>query len=130
MKKPSIPPSLQIPPNLQTLLSKWQGILRLQDWEIVIGYRRIFDMREPGEAGNCQFVVEGKRASIAILDPADYDPATPFPFDVERVVVHELVHLHLAMWNAEGTDLKCLEQAVESLASALVCADRGTCARN
>ena len=36
-----------------------------------------------------------KEAIIGILDPGDWKKDTDFPHDMERTLIHELVHLHL-----------------------------------
>lgn len=61
-------------------------------------------------------------AIIHIIDPIDYDPSIIVEQDIEKTVVHELLHLHLAEWSdmtEDGTPVSG-EQAINALASALV----------
>lgn len=111
-------------PDLEQLLAKWKPILRLSDWDIVIGYKRAFDLR-PSEQGQCAWTVAKKSAHICVLDPCDYDPSNVWPQDIEKTVVHELVHLHFAIVDDRGELYeKCMEQAVECIAWALIDRDR------
>jgi hypothetical protein len=113
-------------PDLDDLLAKWQAILRLQDWDVDIGYYRAFDMLQ-GKQGTCKPTLTKKHAIIKILDPQDYDPDIVKPQDVECIVVHELIHLHFAPIDDDipgGLPTTCLEWAVDALSRALVKLDR------
>jgi hypothetical protein len=58
---------------------------------------------------------------IAILDEADHDPNTVWPFDLEKTLVHELLHLHFETNGAISNEqYVALEQGVDILAGALV----------
>ena len=113
-------------PDLQEILVKWQKILRLQDWVITIQYAKHFDLN-PDAQGQVGWNLFKKSAHIKVMDPGDYDPSWPFPQDVQKTVVHELLHLHMAPFDETKADSlgdKMLEQAIECISSALVDRDR------
>jgi hypothetical protein len=63
-----------------------------------------------------------KTSLIGILAPQDFD-SSEWEQDVEKTVVHELLHLHTAMFtedNPQGLLLICEEQAVDAIAGALI----------
>jgi hypothetical protein len=110
--------------GLEELCIKWQGILRLMDWEVKVRFVRHWEMK-PDREGAVDWSINGKAASIKILDPRDFSTEAKWPQDVEQVLVHELVHLHLAPFDeTDGTKAMLLEQAVDLLACALVDRDR------
>lgn len=113
-------------PALNALCTKWQRILRLQDWDVKILFARGFDLTA-GKQGTIEWVSKKKSAFVKILDPQDYEPAIRWPQDVEKTVVHELLHLHYApIDDTEGLREMILEQAVECIATALISLDRQT----
>lgn len=117
-------------PNLEELLKKWQAILRLQDWDVTIKYYRHYDMDEDVKGG-VRMCVTKKTARISILDPDDFDPSIPLPLDVEGTVVHELVHLHLAILDDyEGIKVTLMEQVVDALSKALMDRERAAPPKN
>lgn len=62
------------------------------------------------------------RAVIKILDPSDY-PQTPFEQDMEISLVHELLHLHFALFEPKTDDsleFLIMESTIEQLANILV----------
>ena len=113
-------------PDLQALLAKWQKILRLQDWQIKIEFRRKFDMPEYKQ-GTVGFNAGKKMAAIGIIDPIDYSPKSDWPQDVEGTIVHELLHLHFGLTDTSKSgslEEDLWEQAINSLETALVGLDR------
>lgn len=113
--------------TLESLLAEWQKTLRLRDWDVVVQLSRIFDMPVADSVGLCTWLMPAKTATIRILDPADYDPAYVHPFDPEKTLVHELLHLHFAPFfpDGEAGENVAHEQAIESIAKALVTVKRG-----
>lgn len=111
-------------PDLQLLLDKWQPILSVQDWEVTIQYARKWRLG-PNRGGEIERIDGKKYAAIRVLDPGDYDPNCIVPLDTEYTVVHELVHLHFAVFDSlEDTKDMLYEQGVHKLARALVALDR------
>lgn len=103
--------------NLSKVASKWQKILRLQDWEVTIDYYRARDFANADALGECTFNINSREGFIKILHPTDYDG----DYDLEWIVVHELLHLHFADWTAKN-NYECPvsgEQAIDSIAQAL-----------
>lgn len=105
-------------PQLQELCRLWQRVLRLQDWDVKIQFKRHYQM-SANRAGECDMIVRKKLAVIAILDPDDYNSSYLYNQDIEKTLVHELCHLHLTQYEG-GLDLTIEEQAVESFASGFV----------
>lgn len=111
-------------PDLDKLLAKWTAILKLRDWECRVFYCRQWDLK-PGTEGANTIGFTNKTSCIRILDPVDFC-CISWPQDVERTLVHELVHLHLEFFDraAQGPVNDFREQAVESLTRALIELDR------
>jgi len=105
--------------ELQTLCVQWQKTLRLQDWDVRL---KLVRQREiPEKQGECAWLVSKKQATVKILDSIDYSPNLEWLQDQETTLVHELIHLHYApIDHTEGLSEKILEQAVNSMALALV----------
>lgn len=85
------------------LCRKWQKILRLEDWEI---HTELFSAREFDEddrQGEIVYDISTGQAIIHLLD-VDASLDTPFPYDLEKVLVHELLHLHFAIFEPEKED--------------------------
>lgn len=116
--------------ELKELCAKWQEILRLQDWNIEIRISRARDFEVENACGECSWVLPRKEALIRILDPLDYSPNHVFPQDMERTLVHELLHLHFAEISekaeAAGINIDTsLEQALHGIDGALANLRRG-----
>lgn len=86
--------------EVDAALDYWQGVLRLQDWDVKASIvRRDTLDGTAGEGvrrGGLVKRFSGKKeALIYILDPVD-DVAQDrcFPLDHEYILVHELIHLH------------------------------------
>lgn len=117
--------------ELKELCARWQEILRLQDWNIEIRISRGRDFEGEGEScGQVRWQLSRKEALIRILDPSDYSPDCIFPQDMERTLVHELLHLHFAAISNKahdaGLDIDVdLEQAMHCIDGALANLRRG-----
>ena len=110
--------------ELQSAAEEWQKILRLSDWKVNAAIVRGGGMNlEPENIGRCRPVLCNKSATLAVIDPQDYDPQSCFPLDHEQVLVHELLHLHFeSFWKKKHK--VDMEQAIECISSALVKAKR------
>jgi hypothetical protein len=109
--------------SLQELCALWQQRLRLQDWVIRISIKRARAMRGAGGAlGYAQYERSLKSAEIVLMDPIDHDEEDFVHYDLEQTLVHELLHLHFAGYEAkEGSpEHLCLEQAIDLSAYALI----------
>jgi hypothetical protein len=105
----------------------WQKVLRLQDWDVLVEYKRHVELSESARCAETEYMWTLKCAKIALIDPVDRDSLTWFkPVDSETSLVHELIHLHFAPFEAaKGSDqLADQELAIEMIAEALVKLDR------
>jgi hypothetical protein len=93
-----------------------------------IEFARGRDMGVPGSTGSCNWTLSKREAAVRILDPIDYPDDVVFDQDVEKTVVHELLHLHFApfMGDYKPDDLEHIakEQAIEAVAKSLVALKR------
>lgn len=110
--------------ELVELCQQWQKVLRLQDWDVRARLVRWHEMREPcRNAGECEWSLSKKQAILRIVCPEDAGPNDHWPHDVERTLVHELLHLHLAPLDRDDMDPlehTAMEQAIHAIACALV----------
>lgn len=67
-------------------------------------------MRLDGCNGECEWQLKTKIATIRILDPIDYPENLIIEQDMEKTLVHELLHLHFAPLYAD-TDDKSIDDA-------------------
>ena len=109
--------------ELEELCKEWQKRIRLQDWEISIKFVKWHDLEE-NQRGNIGWEVKKKIAAIRIMAEDQFPPECSEPCDIEKTVVHELLHLHTITWNGDDADsAKCRseeEQCVHILSCALV----------
>ena len=111
--------------QMQRWLKNWQTRLALEDWTISVYVVRTHDLK-PDTIGNLRWNSVNKTASIRVMDPLDYDlPATDIPADMEYTVVHELVHLQLAMLPKTPGSKETEERAVNRIAEALFSLEKG-----
>jgi hypothetical protein len=112
-------------------LAKWQKILRCQDWDIDVSVDRYSKMVEGGLAGYIHRDYTHKYAHVHLIDPVDIDKSTwhednTFPYDMEQVLVHELLHLGTNYFepDEDGIMNDQVEQFIDQMAWALVRLDR------
>jgi hypothetical protein len=107
------------------LLAEWKSRLGLGDWEIVVNENvSPYDMQTLGVAGECIWDEVHKAATINICDEKDYGKRV-LPFDKEKTLVHELLHIKFCMIEGENeTANRLCHQLIEDLAKALVKAKR------
>jgi hypothetical protein len=108
----------------RTLL-KWQGIIRLLDWDITVGFGRWHEIHEEAHA-HAHFSVVRREAHILLRHPHDRaEPVWMGDNNDELTILHELMHLKLS-----GLDIptreKLEEEAIaEQLARTLILLERG-----
>lgn len=107
--------------QLRDLCAEWQARLGLQAWQIGIALAKHYEMELQCQ-GECSWTLDKLQAYIRILDPADYEPNETFPQDIEKTIVHELLHLMFAPFHCDvGTKEWHLQhQAIELLSRAMV----------
>jgi hypothetical protein len=108
--------------ELNKLCEEWKSVLGLENWNTSIKICRDDDME--GGAGHCHWVLPIQCADIKILDHVDwYKIIDHFPQDMEKTIVHELLHCRFAVIDkAEDGTLEelILHQNIDMLACALV----------
>ena len=111
--------------QVQDWARTWQHRLRLDEWRIETRVVRQGDLK-PDTLGNLKWNLGNHTAVIRVLSPSDYDiPESQVAEDMEYTIVHELIHLQLAVLprdpGAKGTE----ESVVNKLADALMSLDKG-----
>ena len=107
--------------NGQGFLNKWQRLLQLKDWTILLQ-----DNCEPedfvGEdrVGEVDYQEVNKTAIIRILDPKFYGTRI-LPFCFEKVLIHELLHIKFALLSNSDNELqnRIVHVLIEDLAKLL-----------
>jgi len=114
--------------ELKSRCTYWQRRLRLQDWTIFLDVQSAKDMKADDNDGEIQMLQVKRQAWITILDPADYPAHADEPQDMERTLVHELLHIHFTEIH-QGRRLKRIphvaeERAIDAISRALVEVER------
>lgn len=107
------------------LLIEWVERLHLQNWTIKVADQMLPEsMTEKDDMGCVVFDEVNHAARIEILDPKYYGDRV-LPFDHEKILVHELLHLKLCFLFA-GDELhdRILHSLLDEIAVALVEAKR------
>ena len=113
--------------ELERLCEYWKRRIGLADWEFAIRIKRAEDMISESQ-GDCHWKLAIRQAVIQIIDPVDYSKHNMGEQDMERSLVHEMLHpLFGPVDKEENSRLEdiMLEQAIESIAKALVKFRRG-----
>ena len=108
------------------LLIEWQKRLGLLDWAVKIVDNLCPDDMDVNNVDGCVIWEESiKTAKIEILDPKYYGDRM-LPFDYEKILVHELLHLKLVLISDEVESLQAryMHQIIDDLARAFVDAKR------
>ena len=103
--------------DVQAICRIWQARLRLQDWDIHCQLVRGFRLTEA--IAEVETSDTKRTAWIRVMNPADYHPDFLLPYDPERSVVHELLHIVLRPIAQEAETL-AEEQVVHLLSGTLV----------
>lgn len=106
-------------------VEKWQNVLGIRDWGVNVRLARARDMPLPNAQGVIDATNKKCMATIYLLDSADYNPDCVVPQDMEKTIVHELLHVLLKPLGISN-DLDLEEEVlIEKLSSALIGVDRG-----
>lgn len=108
------------------LLDEWQERLGLLDWTIVLNDNcKPEDMLLDEVDGCSEWSESIKTARIDILGEEYYGERIR-PYDFERTLVHELLHLKTSLISSQVTDLqeRYMHQIIDDLARAFVEAKR------
>jgi hypothetical protein len=103
--------------DVQAICRIWQARLRLQDWDIHCQLVRGFRLTEA--VAEVESLETKRVAWIRVMNPLDFQPDSLLPQDVERSIVHELLHLVLSPL-APGEATLAEEQIVNTLSATLV----------
>ena len=89
----------------QRLLEKWQKKLCLQEWRIkLVTHLRPEEMSVSNATGCTDWSESIKTARIEIINPACYGDRI-VPFNFEKTLVHELLHLKFSFWCQNEDDV-------------------------
>lgn len=113
--------------DLHELLGYWTDVLGLQEWNItLITNCSPNDMVLNEAAGETEWNDTLRTAVIRIIDPKDWGERV-VPFNPEKTLVHELLHLKFSALDESGDPLrdKLTHRLVEDFAKALTVARLG-----
>ena len=112
--------------NYEELLREWTERLGLHDWRIkLLPCCRPDEMTDSDVSGCSVWQEVNKVARIEIVDPTFYGERI-VPFDWEKTLVHELLHLKTCLISSECDPLqeRVAHQLIDDLARAFVDAKR------
>lgn len=110
----------------EKLLKEWQNRLGLSDWVIKLNDNCVPDSMSMEEVAGCTVWTEcSKVARIEMLDPQYYGERI-VPYDWEKTLVHELLHLKTSLVSDHVDDLqeRYMHMMIDDLARAFVDAKR------
>ncbi len=110
----------------KALLAEWQERLGLTDWRIKLKPKcKPEEMELENSAGCTAWSESVKTARIEIIDPKYYGDRI-VPFDFEKTLVHELLHLKTSLVSDSVDKLqeRVMHQMIDDLARAFVSAKR------
>jgi hypothetical protein len=102
-----------------SLLEKWKRKLCLQEWRIkLLTHLHPEEMTVSNTAGCTEWSEAIKTARIEIINPACYGDRI-VPFDFEKTLVHELLHLKFSFWcqNEDDVGDRVMHQMIDDLAN-------------
>ena len=91
-------------PQLLEDLEYWKEKLRLTDWDIAVFIAPYTDMGRDGNQGDIKFNFISKEGRINLLRHEDWLDTDPFIHNMERVLIHELLHIPFVAFEPKGTD--------------------------
>jgi hypothetical protein len=111
--------------ELQKLLIEWKERLGLQSWRIkLLTNCRPENMADPEADGCVDYQESSKTARIELIDPIFYGERV-IPYDAEKTLVHELMHLKMSLYFEGDAMLERVSHMIlDDLARALVEAKR------
>ena len=110
------------PDRLEELLEEWKSILHLGQWDIELRRSRQVDFLEGDNQGEITFNRVECQAIVRILDPIDWVD-TPFKQDMEKTLVHKLLHIIYADFEPEDSNslqYTLWHRSIDSMARVLV----------
>ena len=109
---------------MEDLLEEWKKRLGLEEWTISLE-DGLYELSLPDCAGCTEWSEVGKTAKIQLIHPSVYGERI-VPYDKEKTLVHELLHLKLCFLQETENELqnRIVHQLIDDLAKALVSAKR------
>lgn len=106
--------------ELTALCKKWQKLLKLEDWDICPHWAEEGELENDTELANIFPVAQRKHACIYILNQEAAEKLEGFPTNIESTVIHELLHLHFAVFQHEENPIYMMieEQAIHAITGA------------
>lgn len=117
----------------EELLNEWQERLGLQDWAIILRYNCKRTDMEDTEAsiGETNWGTTSKCARISIISEEEYGRDLMLPYDFEKTLVHELLHIKFSLIDKDLNTYEGIvaeqarHQLIDDLARAFVMTKRG-----
>ncbi len=104
--------------HLDRQLKTWQKRLGMDDWRLNIRLVRQSNL-EKNTWGNAEWDPNLKTGTISVLDPVDYNlHGADLRLDMECTIVHELVHIQVAPFDAPNENMR--EDVVNRIMTALM----------
>jgi hypothetical protein len=103
----------------------WQRRLDLGEWTVTTLIVRTSDLK-PDTLGNLKWNINNRTAIVKVLNPLDYElPGSEIATDIEFTIVHELIHLQLAVLPHDGSSKSIEEKVVNRISEALFQLEKG-----
>lgn len=112
--------------NHKKLLNEWQKRLSMQDWRVFMKENcKPSEMSVDESSGCISWQESSKTAYMQIIDPEYYGDRV-IPFDFEKTLVHELLHLKFCLFYDEDGEVRerLVHQVIDEISRALVDAKR------
>ena len=87
--------------ELNSYLEKWIKILGLSEWTIRAKITRSEELSDNGNQGEVCKVNVTRMASIKLRDPIDWPSDCMGEYDMEEVLVHELLHCSFSLLDTD-----------------------------
>ena len=105
---------------MEKLLKEWTKRLGLTDWVISLD-DNLYELACPDCAGYTVWTESNKSAKIQLIHPDVYGERI-VPYNKEKTLVHELLHLKFCLLSDSENDIqnRLVHQLIDDLAKALV----------
>jgi len=104
------------------LLVEWQVRLGLTDWEITLNYACAPHEMSIADSVGCTTWTEASKCAVIQILAEKYYGSRVRPYDFEKTLVHELLHLKTSLIGTECDDLQArlVHQLIDDIARAMV----------
>ena len=107
--------------TLSRAASKWQKLLKLDEWKIGVGLSPKEKMK--GQISSIDYSRENGQALITLLNKDENDIFS-FPYNEEDALVRKMLDLRFEMISCEGEERIYFERTLRTIAELLVAMDR------